>query len=110
MYLMDGEWTVGGLNVLIVGGWVNRGGTGHRDFYLLDEIQQRKLLFHVRILCQNSSHVGCVRPLTFFYSDASADGVEERSLVLRSRSHARLRWNATMSHAFSCVQPAFIDL
>ncbi|GBP41686.1 hypothetical protein EVAR_24046_1 [Eumeta japonica] len=28
----------------------------------------------------------------------------------RSRSHARLRRNATMSHAFSCVQPAFIDL
>ncbi|GBP36597.1 hypothetical protein EVAR_34341_1 [Eumeta japonica] len=45
-----------------------------------------------------------------FYSDASADGVEEGSLVPRSRSHARLRRNATMSHAFSCVQPAFIDL
>ncbi|GBP54997.1 hypothetical protein EVAR_34471_1 [Eumeta japonica] len=42
---------------------------------------------------------GCVRPLSFFYSDASADGVEERSLVPRSRSHARLRRNATMSHA-----------
>ncbi|GBP65350.1 hypothetical protein EVAR_52124_1 [Eumeta japonica] len=41
----------------------------------------------------------CVRPLSLFYSDASADGVEERSLVLRSRSHARLRRNATMSHA-----------
>ncbi|GBP58120.1 Ethanolamine-phosphate cytidylyltransferase [Eumeta japonica] len=38
------------------------------------------------------------------------NGVEERSLDLRSRSHARLRRNATMSHAFSCVQPAFIDL
>ncbi|GBP87111.1 hypothetical protein EVAR_59768_1 [Eumeta japonica] len=44
---------------------------------------------------------GCVRPLSLFYSDASADGVEERSLVPRSRSHARLRRNATMSHAFS---------
>ncbi|GBP18666.1 hypothetical protein EVAR_14436_1 [Eumeta japonica] len=32
---------------------------------------------------------------------ASADGVEERSLVPRSRSHARLRRNATMSIAFS---------
>ncbi|GBP19388.1 hypothetical protein EVAR_12430_1 [Eumeta japonica] len=53
---------------------------------------------------------GCVRPLSLFYSDASADGVEERLLVTRSRSHAWLRRNATMSHAFSCVQPAFIDL
>ncbi|GBP59415.1 hypothetical protein EVAR_47974_1 [Eumeta japonica] len=52
----------------------------------------------------------CVRPLALLYSDASADGVEERSLVSRSRSHARLRRNATMSHAFSCVEPAFIDL
>ncbi|GBP04083.1 hypothetical protein EVAR_74824_1 [Eumeta japonica] len=43
---------------------------------------------------------GCVRPLSLFYSDASADGVEERSYVPRSRSHARLRRNATMSHAF----------
>ncbi|GBP61278.1 hypothetical protein EVAR_52767_1 [Eumeta japonica] len=57
-----------------------------------------------------SFHVGCVRPLSLFYSDASADGVKERSLVSRSRSHARLRWNATMSHTFSCVQPAFIYL
>ncbi|GBP56421.1 hypothetical protein EVAR_90092_1 [Eumeta japonica] len=40
--------------------------------------------------------MGCVRPLSLFYSDASADGVEERSLVPRSRSHARL-WR---SHAF----------
>ncbi|GBP96073.1 hypothetical protein EVAR_66104_1 [Eumeta japonica] len=55
------------------------------------------------------SRVGCVRPLSLFYSDASADGVEERSLVPRSRSHARLRRNASMSHAFSCVQPAFIE-
>ncbi|GBP66204.1 hypothetical protein EVAR_97155_1 [Eumeta japonica] len=40
-----------------------------------------------------------------------AVGVEERSLAPRSRSRARLRRNATMSHAFSCVQPAaFIDL
>ncbi|GBP06520.1 hypothetical protein EVAR_4636_1 [Eumeta japonica] len=44
---------------------------------------------------------GCVRPLSLFYFDASADGVEERSLVPRSRSHAQLGWNATMSHAFS---------
>ncbi|GBP66542.1 Cytochrome P450 4g15 [Eumeta japonica] len=43
-------------------------------------------------------------------SDASADRVEERSLVPRSRSHARLRRKATMSHVFSCVQQAFIDL
>ncbi|GBP36457.1 hypothetical protein EVAR_88037_1 [Eumeta japonica] len=56
------------------------------------------------------SRVGRVRPLSLFYSDASADGVEEGSLVPRSRSHARLRRNVTMSHAFSCVQPAFIDL
>ncbi|GBP79758.1 Protein FAM49B [Eumeta japonica] len=41
--------------------------------------------------------VTCVRPLSLFCSDASADGVEERSLVPRSRSHARLRRNATMS-------------
>ncbi|GBP43774.1 hypothetical protein EVAR_28949_1 [Eumeta japonica] len=54
--------------------------------------------------------VSCVRPLSLFYSDVSADRVEERSLVLRSRSHARLGRNATMSRAFSCVQPAFIDL
>ncbi|GBP74614.1 hypothetical protein EVAR_98481_1 [Eumeta japonica] len=32
------------------------------------------------------------------------------SLIPRSRLHARLRRNVTMSHAFSCVQPAFIDL
>ncbi|GBP35168.1 hypothetical protein EVAR_18293_1 [Eumeta japonica] len=54
--------------------------------------------------------MGCVRSLSLFYSDASADEVEDRSLVPRSRSHARLRRNATTSHAFSCVQPAFIDL
>ncbi|GBP30037.1 hypothetical protein EVAR_22939_1 [Eumeta japonica] len=52
----------------------------------------------------------CVRPLSLFYSNASADGVEKRLLVPRSHSHARLRRNATMSHAFLCVQPAFIDL
>ncbi|GBP76969.1 hypothetical protein EVAR_63316_1 [Eumeta japonica] len=45
-----------------------------------------------------------------FYSDASADGVEERSLVPRSRSHARFRRNATMSRTFSCVQSAFSNL
>ncbi|GBP06404.1 hypothetical protein EVAR_4553_1 [Eumeta japonica] len=39
----------------------------------------------------------------------SADGVEERSLVPRSRSRTRIGRNATMSHDFSCVQPAFID-
>ncbi|GBP66655.1 hypothetical protein EVAR_50480_1 [Eumeta japonica] len=32
------------------------------------------------------------------------------SIVPRSRSHARLRRNVTMSHAFSGVQPAFVDL
>ncbi|GBP69311.1 hypothetical protein EVAR_49598_1 [Eumeta japonica] len=32
------------------------------------------------------------------------------SIVPRSRSHARIRRNATMNHVFSCVQPAFIDL
>ncbi|GBP88644.1 hypothetical protein EVAR_103889_1 [Eumeta japonica] len=32
------------------------------------------------------------------------------SVVSRSRSHARLRWNATMSHSFSSVQPALIGL
>ncbi|GBP19112.1 hypothetical protein EVAR_83425_1 [Eumeta japonica] len=42
----------------------------------------------------------CVRPLSLFYSDASVNGVEERSLVPRSRSHARFKQNATMSHAF----------
>ncbi|GBP83883.1 hypothetical protein EVAR_58504_1 [Eumeta japonica] len=52
----------------------------------------------------------CVRPLSLFYSDASADGVEERSVVSRSRSHAQLRRDATMNHAFQCVQLAFIDL
>ncbi|GBP30369.1 hypothetical protein EVAR_18168_1 [Eumeta japonica] len=57
-----------------------------------------------------SSRAGCVRPLSLFYSDASADGVEERSRGPRSRSHARLRRNATMSHTFPCVQPVFIDL
>ncbi|GBP60766.1 hypothetical protein EVAR_41105_1 [Eumeta japonica] len=56
------------------------------------------------------SRVGCVRPLSLFYSDASADEVEERSLAPRSRSHAQLRQNVTMSHPFLCVQPAFIDL
>ncbi|GBP24062.1 hypothetical protein EVAR_27285_1 [Eumeta japonica] len=54
--------------------------------------------------------LGCMRPLSLFYSDESADGVEERSLVPRSRLHARLRRNATISHVFSCVQPAYINL
>ncbi|GBP32636.1 Pikachurin [Eumeta japonica] len=57
-----------------------------------------------------ANDVGCVRPLSLFYSDASADGVEDRELVPRSRSHARFRRNATMIHAFLCVDPAFIDL
>ncbi|GBP80902.1 Endoplasmic reticulum aminopeptidase 2, partial [Eumeta japonica] len=52
--------------------------------------------------------VVCGRSL--FYSDASADGVAERSLVPCSRSRARLRRNATIGHAISCVQLAFIDL
>ncbi|GBP17692.1 Proline dehydrogenase 1, mitochondrial [Eumeta japonica] len=55
-----------------------------------------------------SSRVGCVRSLSPFYLYASADGVEERPLVSRSRSHARLRRNATMSHAFLCVH-AFLS-
>ncbi|GBP30854.1 hypothetical protein EVAR_91595_1 [Eumeta japonica] len=59
---------------------------------------------------ERDRNYGCVRPLSLFYSDASTDGVEERSLVPRSRLHNRLRRNATMSHAFSCVQPTFIDL
>ncbi|GBP47546.1 Arf-GAP with coiled-coil, ANK repeat and PH domain-containing protein 2 [Eumeta japonica] len=56
----------------------------------------------------DTSRVGCVRPLSLFYSDASADGVEERSLVPRSRSHTRLRRNVTMSHAFSSVRETWI--
>ncbi|GBP53640.1 hypothetical protein EVAR_38614_1 [Eumeta japonica] len=59
---------------------------------------------------QQVRRVGCVRPLSLFYSDASADGVEERQLAPCSRSHARLRRNATMNHDFSFVQSAFIDL
>ncbi|GBP24998.1 hypothetical protein EVAR_94292_1 [Eumeta japonica] len=43
---------------------------------------------------------GRVRPLSLFYSDASADGVEERSLVPRCRSYTRLRLNATMRILF----------
>ncbi|GBP54303.1 hypothetical protein EVAR_32650_1 [Eumeta japonica] len=57
-----------------------------------------------------STTKGRVRPLSLFYLDTSADGVEKRSLVPRSRSHARLGRNATINHDFSCVQPAFIDL
>ncbi|GBP37940.1 hypothetical protein EVAR_84926_1 [Eumeta japonica] len=52
----------------------------------------------------------CAAAVSLFYSGASAEEVEGRSLIPRSRSHARLRQNATMSHAFSCVQAAFIDL
>ncbi|GBP82873.1 hypothetical protein EVAR_55424_1 [Eumeta japonica] len=55
---------------------------------------------------RNRKPGSCMRPLSLFYSDASADGVEERSLVPSSR----LRRNATMSHAFSYAQPAFNDL
>ncbi|GBP70953.1 hypothetical protein EVAR_48961_1 [Eumeta japonica] len=55
---------------------------------------------HQLVGCVRSC-VDCVRPLSLFYLDASAAEVEERSLVPRSRSHARLRRNATMSHAFS---------
>ncbi|GBP74802.1 hypothetical protein EVAR_43107_1 [Eumeta japonica] len=62
-------------------------------------LSEAKVSFSVR---------GCVLPPSLFYSDASADGVEKRSLVvaLRSRSHARLKRNAT----FSCVQLTFIHL
>ncbi|GBP80718.1 hypothetical protein EVAR_53086_1 [Eumeta japonica] len=48
-----------------------------------------------------------LRLLSLFYSDASADGVEERSLVPRSRSRARLRRNATMSYTFSILRAPF---
>ncbi|GBP85182.1 Dynein heavy chain 3, axonemal [Eumeta japonica] len=51
-----------------------------------------------------------MRPLSLFYSDAWVDGVEERSLVPRSRTHARLKRNATMSHAFSCEFSARIHM
>ncbi|GBP33657.1 Protein Wnt-7b [Eumeta japonica] len=54
-------------------------------------------------LLSGGEGASCARPLSLFYSDASADGVVERSLVLSSRSHAWLRRNATMSHAFTCV-------
>ncbi|GBP12798.1 hypothetical protein EVAR_6122_1 [Eumeta japonica] len=56
---------------------------------------------------------GCARPLGSKEIDASQAerlGRSCLSIVPRSRSHARLRQNATMSHAFSCVQPAFIHL
>ncbi|GBP52698.1 Mannosyl-oligosaccharide glucosidase GCS1 [Eumeta japonica] len=39
--------------------------------------------YHVK----NDSRVGRVRPLPLFYSDASADGVEKRSLVPRALAH-----------------------
>ncbi|GBP52191.1 hypothetical protein EVAR_87576_1 [Eumeta japonica] len=57
--------------------------------------------FDEAVVAAVQEFLGCVRPLSLFHSDTSADGVEERSLVPRSRSHARLRRNATMSHAFS---------
>ncbi|GBP85614.1 hypothetical protein EVAR_67726_1 [Eumeta japonica] len=61
---------------------------------------QAEVIGHRRSDCETKFRSGC----------ASADGVEERSLVPRSRSYARLRRNTTMSHGFSCVQAAFIDL
>ncbi|GBP42930.1 hypothetical protein EVAR_87310_1 [Eumeta japonica] len=64
-------------------------------------------LFH-QLRYNNNVQVVCGRCLSS--TRTSAGGVEERSLAPRSRSRARLRRNATMSHAFSCVQPAFIDL
>ncbi|GBP15827.1 hypothetical protein EVAR_94000_1 [Eumeta japonica] len=42
--------------------------------------------------------------------DRCAIGRSSLSIEPRSRSHALLRRNVTMSHAFSCVQSAFIDL
>ncbi|GBP43605.1 hypothetical protein EVAR_32171_1 [Eumeta japonica] len=48
---------------------------------------------HVTVLLL--SRVDCVRPLSLFYSDASVDGVEGRSLFPRSRSHAWRRRNVT---------------
>ncbi|GBP48335.1 hypothetical protein EVAR_34828_1 [Eumeta japonica] len=68
---------------------------------------QRDSRFEIDAFIPRKEVQGCVRPLTFFYSDASADGVKERSLVLRSRSHDRLRQNATMSHAFSSISEGF---
>ncbi|GBP20781.1 hypothetical protein EVAR_14507_1 [Eumeta japonica] len=58
----------------------------------------------LRSLRLKTARKGYVRPLSLFYSDVSADEVEERSFVPRARSHARLRRNATMSHAFSHEQ------
>ncbi|GBP61184.1 hypothetical protein EVAR_28393_1 [Eumeta japonica] len=60
-------------------------------------------IFHSKYSEQNSSRVSYVRTLSLFYSDASDDGVEERSLIPRSRLHAPLRRNAIMSHAFSML-------
>ncbi|GBP48383.1 hypothetical protein EVAR_96422_1 [Eumeta japonica] len=52
---------------------------------------------------------GCVRPLSLFYSDASADGVVEiaRSVLSLARSAQAERDNES---CFLCVQPASIDL
>ncbi|GBP29948.1 hypothetical protein EVAR_18428_1 [Eumeta japonica] len=78
------------------------------DGTVTGEIDYRKISYTTQVYRRYS--IGRVRALSLFYSDASADGEEERSLVPRSRLRARLRRNATMSHAFSCVQPVFIDL
>ncbi|GBP82601.1 hypothetical protein EVAR_61462_1 [Eumeta japonica] len=43
-------------------------------------------------------------------SQAERLGRSYLSILPRSRSHARLGRNATMSHASSCMQLAFIDL
>ncbi|GBP79801.1 hypothetical protein EVAR_56857_1 [Eumeta japonica] len=74
---------------------------------------------------QNCSRVGCVRPLSLFFSDASADGVEERYLSLAPQAERLGRSclsiacsalslahsaQAERDNAFSCVQQAFIDL
>ncbi|GBP92258.1 hypothetical protein EVAR_68219_1 [Eumeta japonica] len=63
-------------------------------------------------LCHEDDYValyGCVGPLSLFYSNASVDAVEEILLVPRSRSHARLRRNATMSHAFSATLKRYLE-
>ncbi|GBP13496.1 hypothetical protein EVAR_4241_1 [Eumeta japonica] len=75
-----------------------------------DDIRKVAGITWSRVAREIRMDVGCVRPLSLFHSDESADGVEERSLVSRSRSHARLKRNATMNHSFSCVQQAFIAL
>ncbi|GBP66611.1 hypothetical protein EVAR_50436_1 [Eumeta japonica] len=57
----------------------------------------------------------CVNPAQPMAKEIDASQAEHLgrsclSIVPRSRSHARLRRNATVSHGFSCVQPAFVDL